>query len=65
MQFEIMSDDGSQFYWWRKPEDPEKTTDLLQVRAFPEINVWGGRKALLFFTHHASKLCQMMMLKYN
>ena len=18
---------GSQFYWWRKPEDPEKTTD--------------------------------------
>ena len=22
---------GSQFYWWRKPEDPEKTTDLPQV----------------------------------
>jgi hypothetical protein len=22
---------GSQFYWWRKPEDPEKTIDLLQV----------------------------------
>jgi hypothetical protein len=22
---------GSHFYWWRKPEDPEKTTDLLQV----------------------------------
>ena len=22
---------GSQFYWWRKPEYPEKTTDLLQV----------------------------------
>jgi hypothetical protein len=20
-----------QFYWWRKPEYPEKTTDLLQV----------------------------------
>jgi hypothetical protein len=19
------------FYWWRKPKDPEKTTDLLQV----------------------------------
>ena len=24
-------DCGSQFYWWRKPDDPEKTTDLLQV----------------------------------
>ena len=22
---------GSQFYWWRKPECPEKTTDLPQV----------------------------------
>ena len=22
---------GSQFYWWRKTEDPEKTTDLSQV----------------------------------
>ena len=22
---------GSQFYWWRKPELPEKTTDLPQV----------------------------------
>ena len=22
---------GSQFYWWRKPECPEKTTDLSQV----------------------------------
>jgi hypothetical protein len=21
---------GSQFYWWRKPENPEKTTDLPQ-----------------------------------
>ena len=21
---------GGQFYWWRKPEDPEKTTDLSQ-----------------------------------
>jgi hypothetical protein len=20
-----------QFYWWRKPEYPEKTTDLLQI----------------------------------
>jgi len=22
---------GSQFYWWKKQEDPEKTTDLSQV----------------------------------
>ena len=22
---------GSHFYWWRKPEYPEKTTNLLQV----------------------------------
>jgi len=22
---------GGQFYWWRKPEDQETTTDLLQV----------------------------------
>jgi hypothetical protein len=24
-------DRGGQFCWWKKPEDPEKTTDLSQV----------------------------------
>ena len=22
---------GGQFYWWKKPDDPKKTTDLPQV----------------------------------
>jgi hypothetical protein len=26
---------GSQFYWWRKPEYTEKTTDLSQVTDKP------------------------------
>jgi hypothetical protein len=26
---------SSQFYWWRKPEDPEKTTNLSQVTDKP------------------------------
>ena len=26
---------GGQFYWWRKPEYPEKTTDLPQVTDKP------------------------------
>jgi hypothetical protein len=25
---------GGQFYWWRKPEDPEKTTDLFKVEVY-------------------------------
>jgi hypothetical protein len=29
--FNIQLYRGSQFYWWRKSEDPEKTTDLSQV----------------------------------
>ena len=27
---------ASQFYWWRKPENPEKTTDLSQVTDKPD-----------------------------
>jgi hypothetical protein len=31
---------GGQFYWWRKPEDPEKTTVLSQyVRIIHKIEV--------------------------
>ena len=30
---------GGQFYWWRKPEYPEKPTDLLQVRQTLSCNV--------------------------
>jgi hypothetical protein len=31
---------GSQFYWWRKLEYPEKTTDLLQV--IDKLQWWFG-----------------------
>jgi hypothetical protein len=29
---------GGQFYWWRKADYPEKTTDLLQVTDKPGLN---------------------------
>jgi hypothetical protein len=31
---------GGHFYWWRKLENPEKTTDLLQVTEKPGIVVY-------------------------
>jgi hypothetical protein len=31
---------GGQFYWWKKLEDPEKTTDLSQVTDLSHNVVW-------------------------
>jgi hypothetical protein len=30
---------GGQFYWWRKPENPEKTTDLVDFIYGKKVNV--------------------------
>jgi hypothetical protein len=34
---------GAHFYWWRKPENPEKTTDLPQVLSIISHDEMGRR----------------------
>ena len=43
---------GSQVYWWRKPEYPEKTTDLLGECIFahePKVIVWRNNNQIIYF----------------
>jgi hypothetical protein len=32
LRVRVLNATGSEFYWWRKPEYPEKTTEQPQVR---------------------------------
>jgi hypothetical protein len=45
---------GRHFYWWRKPEYPEKTTNLLQVTDNDRpnilmVNIWTISKLFWFY----------------
>jgi hypothetical protein len=51
---------GSQFYWWRKTEDPEKTTDLSQVN--PLIDFTYSFEYELIFLLLPCKMCEIEMI---
>jgi hypothetical protein len=47
LSFACLIDCGGQFYWWRKPQDPEKTIDLPQdtnklYHIIVYISPWAG-----------------------
>jgi len=52
---------GGQFNWWRKPEEPEKTTDLSQVTdELGQITIY----KLHMHIKHALFLCVIQSLFY-
>ena len=50
-----------QFHWWRKPEDPEETTDLRQItyKTFTHTVVAGLYAWLQVSMHGCRSLCMV------